>query len=88
MDEPGVGERSGECAAWNIHKGLSRRVLQCACYRLDKWLNCLAVGVTPHGSAVHMTRVSYTSRASVRGLVGGHQSNQSILLGYPCLMSG
>jgi hypothetical protein len=30
------------------------------CYRLDKWLNCLAMGVTPPGSAVHMTRASVT----------------------------
>jgi hypothetical protein len=28
MDEPGVGEQSGKHAAWNIHEGLSRRVLQ------------------------------------------------------------
>jgi len=27
MDEPGVGERSVERAAWNIPKGPSRRVL-------------------------------------------------------------
>jgi hypothetical protein len=32
--------------------------------------------------------VSYMSLASVRGLVGGHQSNWSILHGYLCLMSG
>ena len=35
------------------------------CYRLDKRLNCLAVGVTPCGSAVHITCVSYMSRALV-----------------------
>jgi hypothetical protein len=58
------------------------------CYHLDKQLNCLIVGVTPYGSAVHMTCVSYMNCASVRGLVGGHQSNQSILLGYLCLVSG
>ena len=59
-----------------------------ACYRLDKQLNCLIVGVTPHGSAARMTRVSYTSRASVRGPVSGHWLSQSILLGYPNLVSG
>jgi len=69
-------------------KCLHLRAWQFNCYRLDKWLNCLVVGVTPHGSAVCMTHVSYTNRASVRGPVGGHQSNWSILLGYPCLVSG
>ena len=63
-------------------------ILLAHCYRLGKRLNCLAVGVTPRGSAVHMTRVSYMSRASVRGLAGGHRSSRSVLLGYPCLMSG
>ena len=58
------------------------------CYRLDKWLNCLVVGVTPHGSAARITCVSYTSCASARGLVGGPWSNQSVLLGYLCLVSG
>jgi len=58
------------------------------CYRLGKRLNCLAVGVTPHGSAVRMTYVSYMSRASVRGLADGHQSSRFVLLGYPCLVSG
>jgi hypothetical protein len=33
MDELGVGEQSGERAAWNIHKGPSRRVLQRATQR-------------------------------------------------------
>jgi len=42
------------------------------CYRLDKRLDCLVVGAILLGSAVHMTHVSYTSRASVRGPVGGH----------------
>jgi hypothetical protein len=59
-----------------------------AYYCLDKQLNCLVVGVTPRGSAARMTRVSYTSRASVRGLVSGHRLSRSVLLGCPCLMSG
>ena len=58
------------------------------CYRLDKRLNCLVVGVTPRGSVVHTTHVSYTSRASATGLVSGRQSNRSDLLGYPNLVSG
>jgi hypothetical protein len=33
MDELGVGERSVERAAWNIHKGLSHWVLQHATQR-------------------------------------------------------
>ena len=64
------------------------QVLLFDCYRLGKWLNCITVGVTPCGSAVHMMRVSYTSRASVRGLAGGHQSSQFVPLGYPYLVSG
>jgi hypothetical protein len=58
------------------------------CYHLGKWLNCLVVGVTPPGSAVLTTHVSYTNHASVRGLVSGHWLSQSILLGYLSLMSG
>jgi hypothetical protein len=58
------------------------------CYRLDKRLNCLTVGVTPPGSAVRMTRVSYTSRASVRGLASGHWSSRSVLVGCLSLVSG
>ena len=58
------------------------------CYRLDKWLNCLLVGATPPGSAVHMTRVSYISLASARGPASGRRSNRSILPGYPNLVSG
>jgi len=64
------------------------QVNMCRCYCLDKRLNCLAVGATPRGSVVCMMRVSYTSRASAMGLVSGHQSNQSDLLGYPNLVSG
>jgi hypothetical protein len=62
--------------------------MESPCYHLDKWLNCLAVGVTPRGSVVHMMHVSYMSRASAMGLVSGHQSNRSDLLGYPNLVSG
>jgi hypothetical protein len=58
------------------------------CYLLDKQLNCLVVGVTPPSFAVHMTCVSYMSRASVRGPASGHQSSQSVLLGYLNLVSG
>jgi hypothetical protein len=58
------------------------------CYRLDKRINCLTVGATSPGSAVRMTRVSYTSHASVRGLASGHQSNRSVLAGYLSLVSG
>ena len=58
------------------------------CYRLDKRLNCLLVGATPPGSAVRTTCVSYTNRASVRGLASGHRSNRSVLPGYQSLVSG
>ena len=58
------------------------------CYRLDKWLNCLAVGVTPPGFTARTTHVSYMSHASVRGLVSGCRLSQSVLLGYPNLVSG
>jgi hypothetical protein len=58
------------------------------CYRLGKRLNCLVVGAIPPGFAVYMTCVSYMSRASVRGPVGGHRLSQSILLGYLNLVSG
>ena len=79
------GEKPG--GAWS-KLGKLRRPRDPICYRLDKRLNCLAVSVTLHGSAVRMTRVSYMSCASVRGLAGGHQSSRSVLLGYPCLVSG
>jgi hypothetical protein len=58
------------------------------CYRLDKRLNCLVVGATLPGSVVRMTRVSYTSRASARGLASGRRSSWSVLAGCPSLVSG
>jgi hypothetical protein len=58
------------------------------CYRLDKRLNCLLVGATPPGFAVCMTRVSYMTRASVRGLASGHRSSRFVLPGYQSLVSG
>jgi hypothetical protein len=58
------------------------------CYRLDKQLNSLIVGATLCGSAVCMTRVSYMSHASARGLVSGHWLSRSVLSGYPYLVSG
>jgi hypothetical protein len=58
------------------------------CYCLDKQLNCLVVGVTPSGSAVRMTRVSYTSHAFVRDPVGGHRLSWSVLAGCLSLKSG
>jgi len=63
-------------------------IVKSKCYHLDKRLNCLAVGVTLPGFAVPMTYALYTSLASVKGLVNGHRSNQSILLGYQSLVSG
>ena len=78
-----------QCRLLGLGMGFSLRVDWLAhCYCLDKWLNCLAVGVTLCGSAVHMTHVSYTSHASVRGLVSGHWSSQSDLVGYLNLVSG
>jgi hypothetical protein len=71
-----------------IKTSLCRLLIHIVCYRLDKWLNCLVVGVTPLGSAAHMTHVSYMSHASVRGLVGGHWLNRSIPPGQLSLMSG
>jgi hypothetical protein len=58
------------------------------CYRLDKRLKGLAVSATPPGSAAHMTCVSYTSRASARGLASGRRSSRSILTGCLSLVSG
>jgi hypothetical protein len=58
------------------------------CYHLDKRLNCLVVGATPPGSVVHTTCVSYTSRASARGLASDHWSSRSVLVGCPSLVSG
>jgi len=58
------------------------------CYHLDKQLNCLVVGATRCGSAVHTMHVSYMSHASAMGLVSGHRSSRSDLLGYLNLMSG
>jgi len=58
------------------------------CYRLDKQLKGLVVGVTCRGSAVHMTRASCTNHASATGLVSGHRSSRSDLLGCLNLVSG